>query len=344
LVEELRFLADLGLFALLAVDFADPPAPGLERLERRLRNVELVPCRHDAVESNLIEQLRAELRAERIPIVTPSSLAPHWEGAEHRLLQLGALARQLDTRKLAVLRRRGGIRAPTELEIAPGHWLQSSGGSISVINLRSDAELLLSTRRLNREDTRLLSEVRTLLDDLGSSKLLVSVASPLNLLRELFTVKGAGTLIKPGTPVERHPSYEGVDLNRLRALIESSFGKPLQPGFFSRSPLALYLESGYRGAAILHGNPSAPFLSKFAVEPEAQGEGIGQDLWEAIAREHNALFWRARPDNPIGSWYARICDGMLRIPQWQVFWRGVSPDAIPQLIQEVGQMPVDFSE
>src|SRR5262245_27906070 len=86
LADELRFLADLGLFALLAVDFADLPAPGLERLEKRLRNVELVPCRHDAAESNLIERLRTELRAEQIPIVTPAALPVHRENTKHRLL------------------------------------------------------------------------------------------------------------------------------------------------------------------------------------------------------------------------------------------------------------------
>jgi len=81
-------------------------------------------------------------------------------------------------------------------------------------------------------------------------------------------------------------------------LLERSFGRTLRSEFFQRTPSSLYVEADYRGAAILEPSRVAPYLSKLAVEPLAQGEGIARDLWQALARDHAAFFWRARPDNP----------------------------------------------
>jgi acetylglutamate kinase len=86
----------------------------------------------------------------------------------------------------------------------------------------------------------------------------------------------------------------------------------------------------------------ADYLSKFAVSHVAQGEGIGRDLWEAVTAQHDALYWRADPKNPIAEWYARECDGMQRTRDWTVFWRGVDADRIPSLIEDARARPNDF--
>jgi acetylglutamate kinase len=195
---------------------------------------------------------------------------------------------------------------------------------------------------VRRDDAALLEEINTLLSEPAMSSLLVSIASPLNLLKELFTVKGAGTLVKAGAAIDRLDSYAAVDVERIRGLLESSFGKRLDAAFFERPPLDVYVESSYRGVAILHPCGIAPFLSKFAVEPVAQGEGIGQDLWHALLRDHPAVFWRARPDNPIVGWYISLSDGMQRTPRWLVFWRGIDPPRIADVIAEAIARPADF--
>jgi acetylglutamate kinase len=161
-------------------------------------------------------------------------------------------------------------------------------------------------------------------------------------MRELFTVKGAGTLVKRGTPVERHDGYSALDVGRLAALVQASFGRALTPGFFERTPATVLLETEYRGAAILHPAEPAPYLSKFAVLPEAQGEGIGFDLWQAITRDFPSFFWRTRHDNPILSWYLGVADGMARTDRWSVFWRGLPPASIPDAIFEAEARPSDF--
>jgi acetylglutamate synthase len=86
----------------------------------------------------------------------------------------------------------------------------------------------------------------------------------------------------------------------------------------------------------------APYLSKFAVEPVAQGEGIGRDLWRAMAREFPRLFWRTRAGNPIASWYFSVCDGMVRSSDWNVFWRGIETDLVPQIVEAALGVRDDF--
>ena len=345
LVEQLHFLAELGLYAPLVLGLFDPEsaAAGAERLFKRLPAAGLSPTLHDADEPELVERLRRDLRSERLPIVT--FLPDPNRGLNERLAALAELARGLDTRKIVLLRRRGGIpaRADRPIQLAPGHTLSASGGWVSVINLRTDREPLLAAKRFGKRDLELIEGAHTLVRAVGMSSLLVSLTSPLNLLKELFTVKGAGTLIKAGTEILRHDSYAEVDTARIRQLLEESFGRPLAPDFFEQVPLAVYCEASYRGAAILHSKPPAPYLTKFAVMPEAQGEGIGHDLWHALERDFPRIFWRARPENPIAAWYQNECDGMLRRPGWNIYFRGLEPELIPELVVHAEAIPSDFS-
>jgi acetylglutamate kinase len=343
LVEQLRFLGDLGLFApvVLGLFNWESAAAGSERLVKRLPSVGLEACPHEMSEPNLVERLREELRAERVPVV-------HFRGQQgtgfsERLRELAELARELDTRKVVLLRRRGGLvyRGSAPIALGPGHALPTSAGRISLINLRSDRAALLASRHLGKREIELVEAALALIQT-GGSSLLVSITSPLNLLKELFTVKGAGTLIKPGSAIERCNDYSALDTRRLGALLEASFERPVAPSFFERAPLAVFFESAYRGAAILLDGGPAPYLSKFAVEPEAQGEGIGNDLWEAILREFPRLYWRSRPENPINSWYQSVSDGMVRLKEWNVFWRGIELDEIPAVVTRAESLASDF--
>ncbi len=343
LVEQLRFLSELGLYAPVVLGLFDPDsaARGAERLAARLPAAGLEPIVHDAGEAALGAALRDELRSENIPLVRFSP--GDCDGVLGRFERVGALCRELDSQKLVFLRRRGGIGPHGErrIELPGAHVLGAHGGGISVINLRTDYEPLAASNLLDQRDARLLERIRDLLLSCDA-RALVSVTSPLNLLRELFTVRGAGTLVKRGTEVDCFASYAELDVARLRALLEASFGRRTRADFFEREPLAIYVERGYRAAAILEPSPVAPFLTKFAVEPLAQGEGMGRDLWQAIERDHPSVFWRSRPDNPIASWYVTECDGMLRLPRWQVFWRGLAPEDIPRAVAEALERPEDF--
>ena len=67
-----------------------------------------------------------------------------------------------------------------------------------------------------------------------------------------------------------------------------------------------------------------PYLDKFAVTTEAQGEGIGGSIWQRLVREHPKFFWRARAANPVNAWYAQNADGLYKTDEWWVFWCGMS--------------------
>ena len=48
------------------------------------------------------------------------------------------------------------------------------------------------------------------------------------------------------------------------------------------------------GVAVVQDSPVAPYLTKFAVERQAQGEGIGGELWSMLIRDFPRFFWRSR--------------------------------------------------
>lgn len=340
IVEQLRFLADLGLYATVVLGLFDPDtgATSSERLIKRLPAAGLSPTPHEMSEPELVNAVRDELRRERIPVL--HFRKTEGETLDQRLVQLGELSRDLGTRKLALLRRRGGFR-PLAAKRGDAQ-LSVAEGRISIINLTTDKGRI-APGTLSKRDAELLASSDRLLELAEPAPLLISITSPLNLLKELFTVKGAGTLVKRGSAVERHVSYSTLDVPRLKRLLETAFGKELSPSFFDLPPLAVYVDASYRGAAIVHDAYPAPYLSKFAVLPEAQGEGIGRDIWEVLVRHHAQLYWRSRIDNPIASWYVSVCDGMIRRASWQVYFRGLPVELIPEAVAHAEARSADFA-
>jgi acetylglutamate kinase len=253
---------------------------------------------------------------------------------DERFALLSKLATTLETRKVIFLSTSSGLE-------------RTGAPRMSVVNLSVDFDRLISSSSLSRRHTTLLRQVNVLLDQVPQ-RMSVAVVNPLQLLRELFTVNGAGTLIRKGSRIERHAGLQGVDRGRLRALLESAFGRKLREGVIDpggsadRETERLYIEENYLGAALLAQTPVGVYLSKFAVERQAQGEGIGTDLWSAVINDYPAFFWRARPSNPIAPWYVKQCDGLCRFPDWEVYWRGLPPARIEAAIAYALAAPVDF--
>ncbi|MBX3128221.1 MAG: hypothetical protein KF718_15970 [Polyangiaceae bacterium] len=339
LVEQIRFLGELGLVApvVLGLFDADRAAPLGERLLRRFESAQVAAEIHGSDAAGIVDTLRERLRAGVIPIVVMRSDT----ALDARLAWLADVTRALGTRKLVLLRRRGGLGLLAERRVAlvESHQIPLEGSTVSLVNLRTDADVLAEALR-GLPDSALVQAVHTLLA--MHERLVVSVTSPLDLLRELFTVKGAGTLIKRGSAILRHASYAELDVPRLERLFELSFGRPLAPGYFERAPRVVFVEQEYRGAAIVFDTPIAPYLSKFAVEPLARGEGMGRDLWTRLTRELPRVFWRTRTGNPTQQWYVQMCDGFVRTPGWQLFWRDVASDQIPAMVEYAAGLADDF--
>jgi acetylglutamate kinase len=342
--EQLRFLADLGLFAPIVIGLLEPgqAEAARDRFLRRLRSAGLEAAVYDLPQPNLAPALRAELKAGQVPVLC---FTDKHASVNERFAIVGRLAEELASRKLVLLRHKGALGVGLEqrrVELSVGQGLPMNADGISVINLRTDYELLEQLAALEDDEFALLRGIKTLLESQAGSSLQVNVTAPLALLRELFTVRGAGTLIKRGTPILKVAQYEKLDQVRLRSLLESSFDKPLVADFFEHPLLAVYHEPSYRAAAVLEPSSVAPVLSKFAVDPVAQGEGMGRDIWQAFVREHPRVIWRARTENPICSWYTWQCDGLMRMGRWTVYWRGVSAEDVPAVIAEMRNRPEDF--
>lgn len=350
---DLKFLAHLGLFAPVVLGLFNPreAEARADGLSRELGAARLKSRRYAAHVPRLVERLKLDLNENRIPIVVFSDRTP---SLFSRFAQMGEWARLLSVRKLVLVRGRGGVGPHAQgcIGLAPDHQVPTTERGISLINLRRDHEALLASGALDDGDRDLLTGVREAMHNGDarpegsgaalSERLVTSVTAPTNLLHELFTVKGAGTLIKHGSLIEFHRGYAGVDLERLEALLTATFERRLKRDFFDRTPTGVYVEQSYLGAAVVSAGGGATYLTKFVVDRLAQGLGIGRDLWEAVTRDHERLFWRARPQNPITQWYLGQCHGMVRTPAWNVYWRGIEHDHIPALIQQAMALPADF--
>ena len=172
----------------------------------------------------------------------------------------------------------------------------------------------------------------------------VSVTSPANLLKEIFTIRGAGTVIRRGSRIHRFDRIDQLDREKLLKLFERSFGRPLENTDFLNQIGRIYLEENYRGVALLMDRPEGMYLSKFSVDTDARGEGIAQEIWLRMEAECPSLFWRSRKTNSINRWYTRVADGLHREDPWILFWKGVDPNHIPEIRRWVLSLPEDFKK
>ncbi len=215
----------------------------------------------------------------------------------------------------------------------------------SAVNLAEDYEGLIADAKMDPESKRKLIEIHALLGELPPTSS-VSVTSPDHLAKELFTHRGEGTLVRRGERVSRHEGWSLIDTPRMRALLEECFGRALDDGYFlEKEPYRVYLAESYRATAILTLEDGVPYLDKFAVTTEAQGEGIGGSIWQRMRKENSKLFWRSRAQNPINTWYAQNADGLYKTDKWWVFWCGMAGFAeIQRSVERAIAMPATFHD
>ncbi|MDP2341730.1 MAG: acetylglutamate kinase [Deltaproteobacteria bacterium] len=275
-----------------------------------------------------VDAIEASISAEQIPVL--ASLAETTSG---QVLNVNAdaaaarLALALQPFKVVFLSPDDGIRG-------------EDGQILSAINLEEDYAELMAQPWLSSSTKSKLSEIEAMLQQLPRSSS-VSVASPENLTRELFTHKGAGTLIRMGEHVRCHEDFKKIDLPRLRSLLENSFGRKLHEDYFEKKAFfRIYLAESYRATAILTLENGIPYLDKFAVTTEAQGDGVGGSLWQRMTKENEKLFWRSRIENEVNPWYFARSDGAYKSDKWCVFWCGLTDfDEIKTCIDLALAMP-----
>lgn len=286
-----------------------------------------------AVESVSQAPIEAALATGSMPVI--ASLGESGAGQILNInadVAANALVRALQPYKIVFLTGTGGL-------------LDGQGRVIDSINLRSEYAQLSRQPWLNGGMKLKIEQIRQLLDDLPPSSS-VSITRPAELANELFTHRGSGTLVRRGEEVLRATRWDELDLERLGALIQSGFGRPLAADYFQRTPLLrAYVSEHYRAALILVAAAGGVYMDKFAVLDEAQGEGLGRALWNRMRAEVPALFWRSRHGNPVNEFYQAQADGSVKLPDWQVFWIGLPGfDAVAQCVEHCRQRPASLAE
>jgi acetylglutamate synthase len=226
------------------------------------------------------------------------------------------------------------------------------------------AEACVEDLNLQPSDASCLVDVSAFHDVLREPGATVSVTAPEFLAQELFTHRGAGTLVTRGERVFAHPTLATVDLPRLYALLGAAFGAPLPAGYLERLATSgrlkrVYVTEEYRGAAvILHAEggllpASVSYLDKFAVDPSAQGDKLGEVLWKAMVIREPKLFWRSRSSNRVNQWYFSQSDGCFKADaatrrdgvagNWTVFWRQLADSEVMKAVEQALSFPPTFA-
>jgi len=259
-----------------------------------------------------VSAIEAAISADSIPVI--ASLG---ETAGGQILNVNAdwsaneLVKTMQPYKIIFLTSTGGI-------------LDERGKLIESISLSTQYDHLMAQPWLHSGMRVKLEQIHDLLMDLPPSSSL-SITTPDEMAKELFTHRGSGTLVRRGEQIWTFPSWDGVDLERLRALIETAFGRRLASDYFERTePALVYVSEHYRAAIVLIREGDLVYMDKYAVVEDAQGEGLGRAMWDAMREDNPTLFWRSRRGNPINEFYFANADGARKEAKWTVFWYGIT--------------------
>jgi len=200
---------------------------------------------------------------------------------------------------------------------------------ISNLNISEEFDELERDGILNKGMLHKIREIKNLLEQVRYN-LPVQLTSSRGLLRELFTNKGSGTFIKLGEKILEYQSYSRINRAKLKKLLEKGFDKTLKDNYFEKPISYIFLDKRYRGVAVVRSINRLFYLDKFCVTKEAQGEGIASDLWHHVTSRCKNLFWRAKPTNPICSWYFEKSQGVFKFDEWFFFWINLTEEEIKE--------------
>jgi acetylglutamate kinase len=261
------------------------------------------------VELNAVE---SAVRSGAIPVLTCLGESPSGQ-----VLNINA---DIATRELV-----WKLRPHKVIFLSPtGGLLDRQDRIITAVSLTNDYEALMQQPWLHSGMRLKLQQINEMLQSLPDDTS-VSITSAAHLTRELFTYRGAGTLVRKGESINVFENPGAKTLLSVKELVEQSFDRTLRDDWFKSlsEPLVLLSETGRAAAVITKGVDGLPYLDKFVVTSAAQGEGLGAAIWQVVRARFPALYWRSRNTNPVTPWYFQQADSSNRSGQWVVFTIGV---------------------
>lgn len=322
LVSDLRILSDLGLTPVLLIGEMNSDATSnkfqTQRLHKALDGADVRSTKLNMATYGLMDEIRKLCEKGQLPILEMTERP----GA----LKLDSLIAAIKPAKVIFLQPSGGI--------------SRNGQRIAVINIDAPS-VLKSADSLTEGQSNFVDKAKLLMMRENNSAVYI-MASPLNLLSELFTTKGSGTLMRRGAKINAITHLSELKSKPLKQSMETAFGKPIKPKFLKSAISSGFVEENYRGGALFTNLAGLPYLSKFWVIQEARGEGIARDIWDVAIDSTPVFFWRSRMGNPFNDWYMRGCDGMQVTNGWRVFWKGLTSPEVPGAIIAASSAPDDF--
>ncbi|OSD07681.1 acetylglutamate kinase ARG6 [Trametes coccinea BRFM310] len=284
--------------------------------------------------------IEASIRAGALPILT--SLAESDAGQILNVnadIAAGELAKELEPLKIVFLNEKGGLF----------HGI--TGEKLDVINLDEEYDDLMKQPWVKYGTKLKLREFKELLDHLPRTSS-VAVISVDSLQRELFTDSGAGTLIRRGYKLFRHKTIDSVGADRLRQVIHDRdpdvlSGDESVTGVLNAlkdTPYTIYGDEPLDVVAIVsHPEGEVPILTKLLASRNGVMNGIVDNVFNAIKKDHRRLFWTARADDENRAWHFERADGSFTRAGKSLFWYGVHDvnevEKIVKSIEEKGRIP-----
>lgn len=264
------------------------------------------------VEEVNLHSVESAVRSGAVPVLTCLGESPSGQ-----VLNINA---DIATRELV-----WKLRPHKVIFLSPtGGLLDRQDRIITAVSLTNDYEALMEQPWVHSGMRLKLQQINEMLQRLPDDTS-VSITSAKHLTRELFTYRGAGTLVRKGESIDVFKNPDAGTLAKVKELVEHSFGRTLDDSWFERldEPMVLLSETGRAAAVITRGVDGIPYLDKFVVTSVAQGEGLGAAIWQVVRARYPALYWRSRNTNPVTPWYFLQADSSNRAGQWVVFTIGV---------------------
>ncbi len=277
-------------------------------------------------------QLHSIIQTGAIPIMTCLGVAPGGQLVNiNGDAVVAALVHGLQPMKIVFLTGVGGL-------------LDDENTIIDSINLKMDYDQLMTESWVHSGMKLKLQEIKRLLDSLPLESS-ISITSPDQLIRELFTHGGAGTNVRRGEQVYLRESKDEINRARLSALVTEAFGRDIKDDWWDDlQVINAIVSEEYRVAALVTKlSDGTPYLDKFAVSESARGEGLAKTVWQKLAETHPVFFLRSRNDNGFTDFYRGLCDGAVRRGKWTIFWNGdLTLDQAAPLVTEIAEMQESF--
>lgn len=130
--------------------------------------------------------------------------------------------------------------------------------------------------------------------------------------------------------IQTFSSFEGVDRDKLRELLEHRFKQKLIPDYFEYAHpnlVTVAMSSDlYAGATVMENfSGDLWYLDKIVTAEQFDKTLLFLRLWNGV-EERGKVVWRARPENNANKFYMNRSIGLSCMNGWRVYWRGMNVD------------------